>query len=205
MEGALRIALGLALGSLALAPLTARADGQVSARYGWGFGSPVGRAERTFLWENTLRMELLFGAPGDEHARVGPALDLRTAEFDSAEASLGLGVLLPVARGYPLTLTAALGWAVRRDPEPDGAIFVGTVGWGYRSYNFHAPYQMGFDLFVSGRMHLDDPRRWEITAGVEIDLEVLVAVPAMFLINLFRRSDPDELEGGPSVATSVDP
>lgn len=192
MDGALRGALGLAVALAALAPSAARADAQVSARYGWGFGSPMGELQRSFLWENTLRMEVLFGAPGDEHARIGPALDLRTAEFDTAEAAAGVAVLLPLARGYPLTLTAALGWAVRRDPVRDGAIFVGTVGWGYRSYNFHGPYQMGFDVFVTSRVHLDEPGRWELTAGIEIDLEVLVAIPAMFLVNLFRRSDPDE-------------
>ncbi len=196
MDGALKIALGLVVALAVQSPSMARADAQVSARYGWGFGSPMGDLQRSFLWENTLRMEVLFGSPGDEHPRVGPALDLRTAEFDTAEAAAGVGVLLPLVRGYPLTVTAALGWAVRRDPVRDGAIFVGTVAWGYRSYNFHSPYQMGFDVFVTSRVHLDDPSRWEITAGIEIDLEALVAIPAMFVVNLFRRSDPDEPEAG---------
>ena len=189
----------LAVALAAASPSQAHADGQVSARYGWGFGSPMGDLQRSFLWENTLRMEVLFGAPGDEHARIGPALDLRTAEFDTAEAALGAAVLLPIARGYPITLTAALGWAVRRDPVQDGAIFVGTIGWGYRSYNFHAPYQIGLNVFVTSRVHLDDPSRWEITAGIEIDLEVLVAIPAMFIVNLFRRGEPDELEEDPTI------
>lgn len=139
-------------------------------------------------------MEVLFGAPGDEHVRVGPALDLRTAEFDTAEGAIGAAILLPLVRGYPAVLTAAVGWAKRRDPVEDGPIFVGTLAWGYRSYNFHAPYQIGMNLFVSSRVHLDEPGRWEVTAGIEIDLEVLVAIPAMFIINLFRRGPPDEPE-----------
>lgn len=173
---------------------TALADAQVSSRYGLGFGSPMGELERDFLYENLLRMEVLFGAPGDEHARIGPALDLRTANFDTAEAAVGVAVLLPLARGYPLVLTAALGWAKRRDPIEDGPIFVGTLAWGYRSYNFHARYQIGLHVYVSSRVHLDDPSRWEMTGGIEIDLQPMIAIPAMFVINAFRGGPPDEEE-----------
>lgn len=171
---------------------TAHADAQVSSRYALGFGSTMGELPREFLFENVLRLEILFGAPGDEHARIGPALDLRTADYDTAEAAIGAAVLLPIARGYPFILTAALGYAKRRDPVKDGAFLLGTLAWGYRSYNFHSRYQIGLHVFVSARVHMDDYSHWEITGGIEIDLQGMIGIPAMFVINAFRGGAPDE-------------
>ncbi|MBX3246003.1 MAG: hypothetical protein KF901_02335 [Myxococcales bacterium] len=180
----------------ALAPSDARADVQWSSRLGFGFGAAMGALERAFVYENTIRVEALFGGRGDEHVRVGPAVDLRTRAFRSAEGSFGLGLLLPIARGYPIVLTATAGYAFRREDAlagwGNGPIFVGTVAWGYRSYDFHDRYQLGFHVFISTRLHLDEPSRWELTAGIELDLEMLFVVPARFLITLFRRGPPDE-------------
>lgn len=182
---------------VSLAPSSARADVQWSSRLGFGFGAAMGELERAFVYENTIRIEALFGGRGDEHVRVGPAVDFRTRAFRSAEGSAGLGLLLPIARGYPIVLTATAGYALRREDLlagwGNGPIFVGTMAWGYRSYDFHDRYQMGFHVFVSARLHLDEPSRWELTAGIELDLEMLFVVPARFLITLFRRGPPDEL------------
>lgn len=167
---------------------------QVSARFGFGFGATTGELQREFIYENLLRMEVLFGAPGDEHARVGPALELRTWAFDTAEASVGAAVLLPIARGYPLTISATAGYAARSGPTPSGPIGVFTLTWGYRSYNFHGRYGLGLQIFVSGRVRWDEPRQWEVTAGIEIDLEAMIAIPALFLFSLFRGGPPDEPE-----------
>lgn len=186
----------LALSLIAAAAAPARADVQWSSRLGFGFGAAMGALERAFVYENTLRVEALYGGRGDEHVRVGPAIDLRTRKFRSAEGSAGIGLLLPVARGYPIVLTATVGYAFRRDDAlagwEDGPIVVGTFAWGYRSYDFHDRYQLGFHVFVSSRLHLDEPSRWELTAGLEIDLEMLFVVPARFLATLFRRGAPDE-------------
>jgi hypothetical protein len=186
------VTLVLALAGLSFDPSVAQADVQVSARYGLGFGATTGELQREFVFETLLRMEALFGAPGDEHFRVGPALDLRTWRFDTAEAAVGLAVLMPIVRGFPLTLTLAAGYAARSVPFADGPIGVATLAWGYRSYNFHSAYGLGLQVFVSGRVHLDEPGRWEVTAGIEIDLEAMIAIPAAFLISLFRKGPPDE-------------
>ncbi|MCB9604831.1 MAG: hypothetical protein H6721_20010 [Sandaracinus sp.] len=174
----------------------ARADVQWSSRLGFGFGAAMGDLERAFVYENTIRVEALFGGRGDEHVRVGPAIDLRTRTFRSAEGSAGLGLLLPIARGYPIVLTATAGYAFRKNDVlagwEDGPIFVGTAAWGYRSYDFHDHYQIGFHVFVSTRVHLDQVSRWELTAGIELDLEMLFVVPARFFVSLFRRGPPDE-------------
>lgn len=191
-------ALVAALALATLTPSSARADVQWSSRLGFGFGAAMGELERAFVYENTIRVEALFGGRGDEHVRIGPAIDLRTRLFRSAEGSAGLGLLLPIARGYPIVITATAGYAFRRDDVlagwEDGPIFVGTVAWGYRSYDFHDRYQLGFHVFVSSRVHLDQVSRWELTAGIELDLEMLFVVPARFLVSLFRRGPPDEPE-----------
>jgi len=171
---------------------------QWSMRYGFGLGAPLGDAKDRYgdsiLIEQTLRAEVLFGAPGDEHVRFGPAVDVRWQRFDSLEAAGGASLLLPIARGYPLTLTAAAGYALRRGDMPDGAIFVGTLAWGYRGYNFHAPYGLAMQIYVSSRVHLDDPGAWEITAGIEIDLQGMLVIPAVTVLTLFRGGPPDEPE-----------
>lgn len=186
----------LALSLIAAAAAPARADVQWSSRLGFGFGAAMGELERAFVYENTIRVEALFGGRGDEHVRVGPAVDLRTRTFRSAEGSAGIGLLVPIARGYPIVLTATAGYAFRRDDTlagwEDGPIVVGTLAWGYRSYDFHDHYQLGFHVFVSSRLHLDEPSLWELTAGIELDLEMLFVVPARFLVTLFRRGPPDE-------------
>lgn len=164
---------------------------QWSARLVVGGGArfPEGQGTQG-LFETGVRSELLFGKPGDEHARIGPALDIRTANFDTIETTGGLGVLLPTWRGYPIVLTATAGWAERRGR--DNAVFAGTFAWGYRSYDFHDFYGLGLQAYVSSRVDLTEPRGWEITGGVEIDLEALVVIPAGFFKMLFSRGDPDE-------------
>lgn len=177
----------------------ARAEDQrprvmVSARYAFGLGhafdAPEG-AHRLRI-EQGLRLDALFGPPGDRFVRVGPMLDLRFQRFDSAEAAIGASVLLPIARGYPITLSGGLGYGLRRGPEEDGLFGVATLAFGYRSYNYHGPYAQGYQLYVSARMRADGSGVWEVTGGVEIDLQGMVAIPAMALVTLFRGGPPDE-------------
>lgn len=164
---------------------------QWSARLALGGGARFPEGQGTDgLFEMALRSELLFGAAGEGHARIGPALDLRTADFDTIEAVGGAGLLLPTWPGYPIVLTAMAGWAERRGP--DRPIFAGTFAWGYRGYDYHDSYGLGLQAYASGRVDLDEPRAWEITFGVEIDLELLVVVPIGFLSMLFEKGDPDE-------------
>jgi hypothetical protein len=173
---------------------------QWSVRYGFGMGAASKAMGEDYLLdtrlqlEQTLRTEVLFGKPGDEHFRVGPALDLRFQRFETAEIAGGLSVLFPIARGYPLLLTAAAGYAARSQPQSDGGFVMGTLAWGYRSYNFHSFYGLGLQIYVSTRVHMDDPSHYEITAGIEVDLAALFVIPAMFLISLFRGGSPDEPE-----------
>ncbi len=187
------IAAGALFGALLFAiPNTALADAQISARLVTGLGSSLGSLDRELLIDTGLRSEVMFGAPGDEHFRVGPALDIRTADFHTLEGSLGAAVLLPIVRGFPIVLSASAGYAFRRDPQASGAIFVGTLAWGYRSYDFHGTYGLAFQVYCSARVHLNEPSRYEVTAGIELDLEILVGVPYAFFRSLARRGRPEE-------------
>ncbi len=169
-------------------------DLQWNARYGMSFGGRSEALGKGFEYDNVIRMDVLFGRPGDEHWRIGPAIDLRTTFRDSAEAAGGASLLIPIVRAYPLLLTVAGGWAVRRDPRPDGPVLVTTLAGGFRSYNFHGHYQIATHAFVTSRVHLDDTSRWEIGVGFSLDLEALVALPVMAIITRARARDPDEPE-----------
>jgi len=185
--------VAVALGAALAVPHRAAAEPQVSARLNLGGGARFVDGGHKGLFDMGLRSEVLFGAPGDEHVRVGPALDIRTATFRTIEAAAGGALLLPTWRGYPIVLTVGAGWAARRHAA-DSPIFVGTLAWGYRSYNFHGPYGFGLMGYVSARADLGDPHGWEIVAGVEIDLEFLVALPVMGIRMLFQHGKPDEPE-----------
>jgi hypothetical protein len=185
----------------------AYADAQVSARLGAGGGIQVGPASHPDstepggtepgatdvggLFEMLVRAEVLFGGARSDVVRAGPALDLRTRDFVTVEAALGGALLLPVLSGWPVTVGAGLGW--RLGPAPAGAFALGTATFGFRSYDFHDSYGFALQLYATGRVDLEDPARWEATAGVEIDLELLFVLPARFLWTLITAGDPDKL------------
>ena len=122
----------------------------------------------------------------------GPALDLRFQRFDSVEVAAGVATLLPVARGYPFVWTFAAGYAARAQPLDSGPIALSTLAWGYRSYNFHSFYGLALQIYASFRWHLDHRDRFEVTAGIEVDLAAMFVIPALFLVSLFRGGPPDE-------------
>jgi hypothetical protein len=189
-------ALALLAAAATLLPAgTAEADAQWSARLGLGFGASRGDIHDEFIVEQSIRSELLFGQPGDEHLRVGPALEIREIDFDTFEVSAGAAVLLPLFRGYPIVLSALGGYALRRQRfGGDGPFVVATFAWGYRSYNWHHWWQIGLQPFISARVHLDEPNGWEIVGGVEIDLAAIVGIPVLFFKMLASRGHPDEPE-----------
>ena len=173
-------------------PAPDRWTSQYSARIGMGFGKAMGKLESELLYENVIRAEALFGKPGDEHFRFGPALELRSVDLDTIEYAGGAQVLIPAFRGYPIQISALAGYAHRRRIDTNGGIFVGTFAWGYRSYNYHSRYGLGVNAYVSSRVHLNDPSKWEITAGLSFDLGLAV-IPVIGITNIIaKRGDPDE-------------
>lgn len=169
----------------------ARAEPQLSVRLATGGGALLADAGNEGLFELALRSELLFGGARVDVVRVGPAVDLRTRTFETAEAAGGASILLPIIGAFPLVVTAGAGWA-SRPGDADGAFALGTVAFGYRPFNFFSPYGYGLELYASVRYGLDQAHPIEISGGIEIDLEFLTVLPFMFLWTWLTHGDPDE-------------
>ena len=178
------------LAAIAL-PQRARADAQVSARNQLEFGKRTAQVGDEFVVALGLRADVMFGPARAGAFRIGPAFELRTVDFWSAEAAAGAGILLPIFDSYPIGLYGLVGAATRKK-APDGAVAIGTATWGFRGYNYKGWYAYGLNLFVSGRKHLGDEPLMEITAGVEVDMQFTTIIPVAAIYNLFHAGDPYE-------------
>lgn len=190
MKAALSFLLVLAMSSVAFADDW---DAQVSARLSLGGGAyvPEQGVDPWPLFELGLRSDLLFGEARPARVRFGPALDLRTEGFRTFEAAGGLSVLLPLDSGFAFTVTGAAGWGARPE-DRDGPLALGTVAIGWRPYNYFSAYAWAVNLYAGARVQLQEPRVWEVTVGIEVDLEMLFVIPVMFFVELARGSDPHE-------------
>ena len=186
-------ALGLAA-LLSAAPAAADWDAQVSSRFGLGGGAYLLEqgADPWPMIELGLRTDLLLGEARPSTVRFGPALDLRTEGFRTFEVGGGLAVLLPTGRGFGMTLTGGAGWGARPE-DRDGAFAMAQIALGYRPYNYFSAYAYALNVYAAGRVQLEnEPRAWEITVGVEVDVEMIFVIPIMFFVELARASDPHE-------------
>lgn len=177
-----------------LLPSVARADVQISTRLVEGGGAAFLPDDTVDgLFELALRGEALFG-PGNPWAfRVGPALELRTDDFVTAEAAAGVALLLPVSSAFPIEVVLGAGWA-SRPGDADAPVALGTLAWGFRSYNYQSAYAFAFQVYVTGRTDLDRSGMWQITGGIELDLEFLIGIPVLFVHAWLTHGDPDEPE-----------
>lgn len=192
-----------AAGALALllcAPAVAAADwdAQVSTRLQLGGGAqiPERGPDPWPMFELGLRGDVLLGEARPGRVRLGPALDVRTEDFQTLELGAGAALLLPTAQGFGVTLTGGAGWGARPAVEGvgrDGAFAFGQIAFGWRPYNYFGAYAWTAGVYAATRVQLEsDPRAWEITVGVEVDLELLFVIPVMFIVEATRGGDPDE-------------
>lgn len=182
------------LGAALLGAPSARADAwdaRLSSRLTLGGGAyvPEQRVEPWPLVELGLRTDLLLGEARPARVRLGPALDLRTEGFRTFEVAGGLAVLLPLDQGFALTLTGAAGWGARPE-ERDGPLALGALAFGWRPYDYFGPYAWAVQLYTAARVQALDPRVWELTVGVEVDLEIVFVIPILFVVQLARGGDP---------------
>lgn len=185
------LALLLAV-SAALVPAPARADGQASVRAALEMGQRRLDHDHQFIIGATVRGDMMFGAPRPRAFRIGPALELRTMEFQTFEGAVGAGILIPMPGDAPIGLTGLIGSAIRKDGLPDGLVGIGTVTWGFRGYNYNGWYGYALNLFFSGRKLLGDESLVELTAGIEIDLMFIAVIPARAIATFVKGGDPFE-------------
>ncbi len=178
-----------------VSPARAQWDAQVSSRLQFGGGAYIAEQSPSPwpLFEVGLRADLLLGEARPERVRFGPAFDLRTEDFRTLEVGGGLAILWPTGQGFGFTTTFGAGWGARPN-DRDGAFALGQIAFGWRPYNYFSPYAWTAGLYASGRVQLENGRAWEITVGIEFDLEFIVAIPAMFIAELAGAEDPDEPE-----------
>lgn len=171
---------------------------QWSGRLGGGFGARrVDGQERKFLGELHLRADFLWGLPGDRAVRYGPTMEIRSANFSTIEGAAGGMLLIPTHPGWPLQLSAMVGYAGRfrafGEHSDHAPIFIGTAAFGLRTYNFHSRYSYAINVFASTRTDLIG-RGFEVTGGIALDLAFLALIPARMIQMSVNSGDPDEPE-----------
>lgn len=192
---AARVASLLAGVLLAVLPTRARAqvDAQITSRLFLGGGAELpAQRDASALFDFGARAELLFGEPAASRFRLGPAIDLRTATFETFEAAGGLALLVPLGFDFALEASVAAGFAARPEGR-DGGIGVLTLRAAYQPYDYFDCYSHGVAIYVTGRAGLDGGT-YELSAGVEIDFELLFAAPIVFVVTSLSAHDPQEPE-----------
>lgn len=172
---------------------TARAqyDAQITSRLFVGGGAefPAQRATNAVL-DFGVRAELLIGDAAAQRFRIGPGVDLRTATFRTFEAAGGIALLLPLGLDFAIEAMLGAGFAARPDGH-DGGIGVLTLRAAYQPYDHFDCYSHGVAIYGSGRGGLDG-QTWEVTAGLEVDFEFLIATPAVYVVTALSGHDPDD-------------
>lgn len=192
-----------------------RADGldvQATSRLAIGGGVEVpARRPIAALFELAVRLDVLVGDDRASRVRLGPALDLRTAGFSTFEGALGLSLILPVTGDFVLGGSVLAGAAARLsgpEGQRDAAIAIATLRGGYQPYDHFDAYSMGLHLYASGRWGFFGAESWEVTAGIEVDLELVFVTPGRFIVLALSGGDPDEPiepEGPADEASAVEP
>lgn len=176
---------------LAAGPARAQYDAQITSRLFLGGGAEF-PAQRpvSAVFDFGARAELLVGDAAAQRFRIGPGIDLRTATFRTFEAAGGVAILLPLGLDFALEAMVGAGFAARPDGH-DGGIGVLTLRAAYQPYDHFDCYSHGVAIYGSGRAGLDG-QTWEVTGGLEIDFEFLIATPAVYVVTALSGHDPDE-------------
>jgi hypothetical protein len=156
------LALGfLAVFALAGRTASAQGPGWVSGRLGIGYGAriPPGAAQGR-VFELAPRAEMLFASD----VGGGPALELRTSNFNTAELTAGLtGVVSDGFRGVMAGLGAGHAW---RAGDQDGAVLTANIGAGI--VRMRGPRTASTTLYLSFRHAATGPSRDELTVGLSL-------------------------------------
>lgn len=184
----------LAIASFAPAARADGLDAQVSSRLLLGGGIGIDPSLEG-VFDLGARVDVYVGDDRPARVRLGPELELRTATFETVEATLGPALLLPVSGDFTLGLALGAGYAWRLpralDPARDGVVVSGTLRFGYQPYDSYDPYSMGLHVYVTGRAGFADQERYEVILGLEVDLELIFVAPVMFIVTALSGHEPD--------------
>lgn len=186
------LALVLTLAALTAAGTAhAQYDVQITSRLFAGGGAEL-PAQRPVagVFDFGARAELLIGDAAAQRFRIGPGVDLRTATFRTFEAAGGVALLLPLGFDFAIEAMIGAGFAARPDGH-DGGIGVLTLRAAYQPYDHFDCYSHGIAIYGTGRAGLDG-QTWEVTGGLEVDFEFLIATPIVYVVTMLSGHDPDE-------------
>ena len=162
---------------------SSRADSQFSATVELGAS---GQRQSAHGWAGPFfamggAADLLFGADREGDFEVGPYVLFRTQGFDTAESGGGVTLLVPIANGLPLMISAGgfVDWASDTQPGLEGRIF-----WGLRSYNYRSVVALTNGIFVS-TLYEPSPHNTAIVGGLSLDL-VGLSLPLVFVAQAIR-------------------
>ncbi len=175
-------------------PQHAQADSLTSARTYLGMGHRTADSGDKLFADLGLVADVTFGRAKPKAFRVGPAIELRTVNFQTLEAAVGPAILLPLPGELYFGLYPMIGAAVRKN-APDGMTGIGKVTFGFRAYPYNSWYGYGLNFFGSGRKALNTAKNdglVEWAGGVEVDIEFTVITPLLFMKNLITAHDPYE-------------
>ena len=168
-------------------------DVQISSRLQLGGGVYIDEQSPAPwpLFEAAARADLLIGEAHPGLVRFGPAIDVRTEDFRTAELAGGLAILWPTGQGFGFTTTLGAGYGFRPDGR-DGALAFAQIAFGWRPYDYFSAYAWTAGVYLAGRAQLENGRAYEVTLGLEIDFEITGVIPILFFARLATGEDPDE-------------
>jgi len=174
-------------------PAAAQIDAQITSRLFLGGGAELpAQRPASALFDFGARAELLIGDAAAQRFRIGPGVDLRTATFATFEAAGGVALLLPLGLDFAIEAMLGAGFAARPGGH-DGGIGVLTLRAAYQPYDHFDCYSHGVAIYGTGRAGLDG-QTWEVTGGLEIDFEFLLATPIVYVVTAMSGHDPDAEE-----------
>lgn len=156
-------ALAFLVGALSSGTARADIDHGYGARLGIGGGAAIAPGDaRGGLFELAPRGEVLFG----DGLAIGPAVEFRTATFQTAELAGGLTGAIPLGDSETGLLASIGGGYAWRKDEPNGAILTTSIAWGL--YRLKWKWAASTTLYVSFRHAITGPSRDELTAGISL-------------------------------------
>lgn len=175
---ALTTLAGIVIAGLLLAPSAARAEVEVTSNLALGGGAVLSddpELQGSYdtsrsLFRMGLTSSVIFLRESNREFGLGLYTELMTSGFRDVMPGVGVTALLPIHHAAPIVLSAGAHYDF--DGEHAGGVG-GRLWWGAHNHNHYHPYNISFGLWVEVKANLWGNRDMIITAGVDLDLQVL--------------------------------